>query len=215
MEPTLRGYGDQVIHSPTTSVMDIHQALNHISANLPPNVELVKGATVTNINNGEGRTAECHYTTAESRQIEKIDSRMFINAAGNHALRLAHSQNLARNYVMLPLKGRYAISKEAEMGDKYKMIVYPVPVKGAYVLGVHSTLAVSGHVKLGPTVFPAFSPENYDSFGGLTLGGIVDALGSYGRVLLSPKTRGLVWAFADDLEKSFWLEAVMREGLRI
>ena len=54
------------------------------------------------------------------------------------------------------------------MGDMYKMLVYPVPVKGAFVLGVHSTLAVSGHVKLGPTLFPALSPENYDLLENIT-----------------------------------------------
>jgi len=44
------------------------------------------------------------------------------------------------------------------------MLVYPVPVKGAYVLGVHSTITVDGRLKVGPTVFPAFSNENYDNF---------------------------------------------------
>ena len=47
------------------------------------------------------------------------------------------------------------------------------------------------------------------------MGGIVDALESYGRVLLSPKTRGLVRAFVADLPKSFWLDAIFREGQRI
>ena len=73
---------------------------------------------------------------------------------------------------MLPLKGRYAISKDANFGDPYKTLVYPVPVKGAFVLGVHSTLAISGHVKLGPTAFPAFSPENYDYADNLTAKGL-------------------------------------------
>jgi (S)-2-hydroxyglutarate dehydrogenase len=61
---------------------------------------------------------------------------------------------------MVPFKGRYAIS-ENTLPD-VKMLVYPVPAPGAYVLGVHSTLTTSGHVKIGPTVFPAFAKENYD-----------------------------------------------------
>ena len=72
------------------------------------------------------------------------------------------------------------------------MLVYPVPVTGAFVLGVHSTLAVSGHVKIGPTVFPAFSPLNYEFFQGLTLKGFSDALRGYLNVVLSPKSRNLV-----------------------
>jgi L-2-hydroxyglutarate oxidase LhgO len=47
------------------------------------------------------------------------------------------------------------------------MLVYPVPVKGAYVLGVHSTITVDGRVKVGPTVFPAFAQENYDYLQGI------------------------------------------------
>lgn len=104
---------------------------------------------------------------------------------------------------MLPLKGRYAISKEAEMGEKYRMLVYPVPIKGAFVLGVHSTLAVTGHVKLGPTIFPAFSPENYDYTDGLSLQGLFSTLKAYSHVAMSPKSRGLILQFlANELKKS-------------
>lgn len=49
------------------------------------------------------------------------------------------------------------------------MLVYPVPVKGAYVLGVHSTITVDGRLKVGPTVFPAFSNENYDNLENIKL----------------------------------------------
>lgn len=44
----------------------------------------------------------------------------------------------------------------------YKTLVYPVPLKGAYFLGVHSTITVDGYLKLGPTVSPALSLENYN-----------------------------------------------------
>jgi L-2-hydroxyglutarate oxidase len=61
---------------------------------------------------------------------------------------------------MISIKGRYAISNEPN--NNLKMLVYPVPAEGAYVLGVHSTLTTDGYVKVGPTVFPAFGKENYD-----------------------------------------------------
>jgi (S)-2-hydroxyglutarate dehydrogenase len=103
---------------------------------------------------------------------ESLESGYFVNAAGLDSLRLAHQEGLAHKYAMLPLKGRYAISKDASAGDRFKMLVYPVPVKGAFALGVHSTLSVDGHVKLGPTIFPAFSPENYDGLDAVTPSGL-------------------------------------------
>jgi len=72
------------------------------------------------------------------------------------------------------------------------MLVYPVPVKGAFVLGVHSTLTVSGHIKIGPTVFPAFSLENYDGLENLTLKGVLDCAKGFVQVAKSPKTRALI-----------------------
>ena len=44
MEPTLNGFGDEVIYSPTTSVMDIDVALKTLKDSLPENVEIVYGA---------------------------------------------------------------------------------------------------------------------------------------------------------------------------
>ena len=75
------------------------------------------------------------------------------------------------------------------------MLVYPVPVKGAFVLGVHSTLTVSGHIKIGPTVFPAFSNENYDGLENLTLKGLFDCSKGFLNVAMSPKTRGFIHLF--------------------
>lgn len=83
------------------------------------------------------------------------------------------------------------------------MLVYPVPIKGSNVLGVHSTLAISGHVKIGPTVFPAFSPENYENTENITLKGISNMLKTYAYIAKSPKSRGLISLyFTKELRKS-------------
>ena len=55
----------------------------------------------------------------------------------------------------------YAIS-DRKLDHIYKTLVYPVPLKGAFVLGVHSTLTYDGYLKIGPTLSPAFSLENYE-----------------------------------------------------
>ena len=96
------------------------------------------------------------------------------------------------------------------------MLVYPVPVKGAYVLGVHSTLALSGHIKLGPTIFPAFSPENYDYASGVTLKGLAQTLQAYSHVALSKHTRSLISLFlSSELAKSISIEKLVTEASRI
>ena len=57
----------------------------------------------------------------------------------------------------------YTLS-DKKLDHIYKTLVYPVPIKGAYFLGVHSTLTVDGFMKIGPTVAPALSLENYHGF---------------------------------------------------
>ena len=79
-EPTLRGAGDKVIYSPTTSVMDIHQALSHMTKTLPKNVELISNAKLLSLNSNDNTTA--HSEVLIDNQPQKFESKMFINAAG-------------------------------------------------------------------------------------------------------------------------------------
>lgn len=114
---------------------------------------------------------------------------------------------------MVPIKGRYAISKEP--GD-IKMLVYPVPVEGAYVLGVHSTLTPHGFVKIGPTVFPAFGKENYDSFQGVSAKSLYSAICNYLRLVTSKKDRGLIWHFiSKEFSKSISIQRLLNDAAKL
>lgn len=214
MEPTLRGYGDEVIHSPHTSVMDTAQAMTHLTETLPDNVVLTHNANITGLQSCENtKTCSVKYADSTNAAQEAIEAKLFINAAGLGALKLAHSQGLAERFAMLPLKGRYAISKESSMGNMYNMLVYPVPVKGAFVLGTHSTLAINGHVKLGPTVFPAFSPENYDMFENINAEGLKNSLHAFTKVALSSKSRGLIKLFlTEEIKKSMSIKTLLSQA---
>lgn len=77
----------------------------------------------------------------------------------------------------------------------YKTLVYPVPIKGAYFLGVHSTLTVDGYMKVGPTVAPAFAMENYNGIEKLNWNDTLRILSNYTRMLFSSDQRKLVWTF--------------------
>jgi len=74
---------------------------------------------------------------------------------------------------------------DRKLDDQYKVLVYPVPIKGAYFLGVHSTITVDGYLKVGPTVSPAFSLENYTLFENLKLKETTTILTNYIRLLFS------------------------------
>ena len=158
MEPTLRGVGDTVIYSPTTAVMETQVALDCLmkQLNCLPKFDAETGVKYITMDTQSDDSIKVRTNKGD------IYARFMINAAGQGALDIAQQFGHGQDLISVPIKGRYAISSKPL--DQYKMLVYPVPVKGALVLGVHSTYTVDGRVKVGPTVFPAFAQENYDYF---------------------------------------------------
>jgi L-2-hydroxyglutarate oxidase LhgO len=88
-----------------------------------------------------------------------IEAGYVINAAGLYADKIAHDFGLARRYRILPFKGLYLSSSEPP--GALRRHIYPVPDLRNPFLGVHLTVTVDGHVKLGPTAIPAFWREHY------------------------------------------------------
>lgn len=87
--------------------------------------------------------------------------RFVVNAAGLYADKIAHDHGLGRQYRILPFKGLYLYGDERE---RLRTNVYPVPDLGNPFAGVHFTVTVDGHVKIGPTATPAFWREQYAWF---------------------------------------------------
>ncbi len=86
-----------------------------------------------------------------------------INAAGLYADRVAHLFGAGKNYTLLPFKGLY-LTAEPEAGT-LNTNIYPVPDLRNPFLGVHFTVTVDKHLKIGPTAIPCLWREQY---GGLT-----------------------------------------------
>lgn len=82
-----------------------------------------------------------------------------VNAAGIYADRVAAAHGFGEGLTMLPFKGLYLYGNES--APKLRTHVYPVPDLGMPFLGVHFTVTVKGHVKIGPTAFPAPWREGY------------------------------------------------------
>jgi L-2-hydroxyglutarate oxidase LhgO len=87
-----------------------------------------------------------------------------VNAAGLHADRIARQYGFSQHYRILPFKGLYLYGDDA--GGHFHTNIYPVPDLRNPFLGVHFTVTVDGHAKIGPTAIPAFWREQYAGLSG-------------------------------------------------
>lgn len=88
-----------------------------------------------------------------------FDAGYVVNTAGLYADRVAHEFGFGKKYAILPFKGLYL--KSNEPAGSLKTNIYPVPDLRNPFLGVHVTVTVDGHHKIGPTAIPAFWREQY------------------------------------------------------
>ena len=109
------------------------------------------------------------------------------------------------------------IVDRTDLKENYKMHVYPVPIKGAQNLGVHSTLTVDGYLKIGPTVFPAFGQDNYEGLENVTLSSLHQTLQAYTTMMgAGPQQRALIKSFiTNDLPKNFSIKRMVTEANKL
>jgi L-2-hydroxyglutarate oxidase LhgO len=88
-----------------------------------------------------------------------IEAGYVVNAAGLYADQVARDFGFSRRYRILPFKGLY-LYVDLPPGA-VRTNIYPVPDLRNPFLGVHLTVTVDGHVKIGPTAMPALWRENY------------------------------------------------------
>jgi L-2-hydroxyglutarate oxidase LhgO len=123
---------DHAIWSPTTSTVDPHAVMH----------ALVRDATNEGI---EIRTG-----VAWTPQLQ---AGYTINSAGLGAVAIARHFGFASHYRMLPFRGLYLYSNEPP--GALRTNLYPVPDPRFPFLGVHFTITVDGHIKIGPTARPS------------------------------------------------------------
>ena len=90
-----------------------------------------------------------------------------VNCAGLHADRIAKQFGFSSRYTILPFKGLYLYSDEP--ANAFRTNIYPVPDLRNPFLGVHFTVTVDGHAKIGPTAIPAFWREQYAGLSNVSL----------------------------------------------
>lgn len=165
IEPRARTYR-KALFSPTTSSVDpieVMQSLRQDAQDLGVVIE-TDTAYVGRDSAGRVRTRR-----------DTIAAGYVINAAGLYADTIARDFGFSRDYRILPFKGYYLYGDAGV--DAIKTHIYPVPDLRHPFLGVHFTVSVGGHVKIGPTAVPAFWRENYGGLANFNLHEFFQVLG--------------------------------------
>ncbi|MDQ3515665.1 MAG: L-2-hydroxyglutarate oxidase [Gemmatimonadota bacterium] len=156
IEPRARTVG-RALFSPTTASVHPGKVLQALAADAKAlGVEMLTAAAYIR------REGDVVHTAAGS-----FPARFVVNAAGLYADTIAHDHGIGRRYRILPFKGLYLFGDKRE---KLRTNIYPVPDLGNPFAGVHFTVTVDGHVKIGPTATPAFWREQYAGLSGFKLG---------------------------------------------
>ena len=106
-----------------------------------------------------------------------------VNAAGLHADRIARQYGFSERYRILPFKGLYLYGDDA--GGPFRTNIYPVPDLRNPFLGVHFTVTVDGHAKIGPTAIPAFWREQYAGLSGFDARDLAEIIALQSGLLVS------------------------------
>jgi L-2-hydroxyglutarate oxidase LhgO len=123
-----------------------------------------------------------------------ISAGYVINAAGLYADKIAKDYGFSKHYRILPFKGLYLYADES--AQALRTNVYPVPDLRNPFLGVHHTVTVDGHSKIGPTAIPCFWREHYKGIENFRLGEFVEVITREAELFLRNDFgfRELAWA---------------------
>ncbi len=146
--------------SPSTATVDPVEVSNTIKNDL-----LEQGVRFI-FSEGYGKKADGNRVKTTRGNL--FSAGKIINTAGLYADKVAKDFGFSQKYAIIPFKGIYL--KYEGRHNPVRTNVYPVPNLKNPFLGVHFTVTVDGHVKIGPTSVPAFWRENYEGFGGFRFG---------------------------------------------
>lgn len=172
IEPRARTV-DRALFAPETSSVDPGQVMASLAAAAgEAGVELRLGAGF------QAREPSGALHTATGT----FDPGFVVNAAGLQADRVAAAWGFGAQYRILPFRGLYLLGSDA--APDLRCHVYPVPDLDMPFLGVHFTVKVDGHVKIGPTAQPALWREQYGGWSGFSASELVEIGGLGLRKLL-------------------------------
>jgi L-2-hydroxyglutarate oxidase LhgO len=164
IEPRVKTFR-KALYSPTTATVDATEVMASMVADAQAlGVLLRPGARYL------GRAAGTIRTSAGD-----IACGYVVNTAGLYADRIARDFGFSERYRILPFKGLYLYSSEP--AGAFRTNIYPVPNLKNPFLGVHFTLTVDGHAKIGPTAIPCLWREQYGWRENFHLSELAEAVG--------------------------------------
>jgi len=156
---------ERALFSPTTTTVNPVEVLHAMTADaIREGVVIERGVQYLS-KNGRGLTTSSGV----------YEAGYVVNAAGLFADRLARDYGFSERYRILPFKGLYLYSNEPV--GAIRTNIYPVPDLRNPFLGVHATVTVDGHMKIGPTAIPAFWREQYHGLENFSVSDCVEVLG--------------------------------------
>ena len=167
IEPRVKTF-ERALFSPSTSTANPMEVLEAMRAEAErEGIRFLLGTSFESLR-------ERGFETSEGR----LTPGYIINAAGLHADTIARQYGFSQHYRIVPFKGLYLYGAENAPG--FRTNIYPVPDLRNPFLGVHFTVTVDGHAKIGPTAIPAFWREQY---GGLERFDLADCVATLLREL--------------------------------
>ena len=165
IEPRARTV-EKAIFSPTTSSVDPGEVTNAFAKQASnENICLLPATRYLR------RRGQTTVVTTEG----DIAAGYIITAAGLHADSIARDYGFGEHYQILPFRGLYLYGDEPP--GSLRVHVYPVPDPKYPFLGVHVTVTVDGHIKLGPNAAPALWREQYGGGDGFNASELFDVAG--------------------------------------
>ncbi len=148
IEPRVRTH-QRALFSPTTASVDPREVMTAFVSNAKQlGISILTNAAYLGAKNGVVNTTQ-----------GDISAGYVINAAGLYADRIARDYGFSAHYRILPFKGLYLYANN--IAEPLRTNIYPVPDLRNPFLGVHHTVTLDGHTKIGPTAIPCFWREHY------------------------------------------------------
>ncbi|NUM41516.1 MAG: NAD(P)/FAD-dependent oxidoreductase, partial [Leptospiraceae bacterium] len=148
VEPNVKA--TKAIFSPNTGIVDVHSFMNSLELDVLQNGgEFAFNHIVTGIENQDSS----YKILIKSKEEEiAIQTKYIINSAGLYSDKIAEFIGIdtkKENYSLHFCKGDYFRYSKRGIVNK---LIYPVPSKKLFGLGVHATLELDGSIKFGPDV---------------------------------------------------------------
>ena len=153
LEPNINAVA--AIYSPDTGIIDSHRLMEYFLRLTKHNLGVNPVAYCTEVIGIEKVKSEPGFRVVFKQREEEqsVIAKVVVNAAGLGSERIAQIAGIdtkVAGYEMEFWKGEY-FSVSAKHTGKTRHLIYPIPE--GVGLGIHSTLDMSGHMRLGPNAF--------------------------------------------------------------